>query len=140
MTTKPNAEGFTLIEVIIGIVMAGIAAAMLINLLGTGYLHSGDPLNVLDDNYSALRGIEIVNAHYRAALERDTSHPIDRYVGSDLSGTIKDLGNIGVSGKFVDFTDPDGNRKVTETQSASSKYVKITATRNSSTIVTLLGN
>jgi len=120
--------------------MISIAAAMLSTFLGTGFTHSGDPLLVLDDNYSALRGIEIVNADYRGKLELDPSQAINIYVGSDLSGTITELGSIGVAGKFVDFSNPDVNRKVTETVSANSIYVKITATRNNSKMVTLLGN
>jgi len=135
-----NAKGFTLIEVIISIVMASIAAAMLINFLGTGVMQSSDPLLVLDDNYSALRGIEIVNADYREKLELDPSQPINIYVGSDLSSTVTELGSIGVAGKFVDFSDPDANRQVSEIISNNSIYVKITATRNNSKMVTLLGN
>ncbi len=135
-----NSKGFTLIEVIVGIVMLSLASVMLISFLDSGIFQSGDPLLTLDDNYSALRGIEIVNADYRGALELNSSQAINIYVGNDLSSSISELGSIGVSGKFVGFSNPDANRKVTETVSASSMYVKITATRNKSKIVTLLGN
>ncbi len=135
-----NAKGFTLIELIVGIVMLSLAAVMLMSYLDSGISQSGDPLLTLNDNYTVLRGIEIVNADYRGALEANSSQSISRYVGSDLSSTISELGSIGVSGKYVGFSNPDANRKVTETVSASSMYVKITATRNQSEMVTLLGN
>ncbi len=135
-----NTKGFTLIEVIISIMIMSIAAVLMLNYLNTGFARSGDPLIVLDDNYSALQAIEIVNADYRARLESNPAQSMNRYVGNDLSTTITGLSGPGVKGEFVGFSNPDVNRRVNEISATGGIYVKITASSNNKTIVTLLGN
>ncbi len=135
-----NTKGFTLIEVIVGIVMIAIAGVIMLSFLNTGLTRSGDPLVVLDDNYSILKAIEIVNADYRANLENNSLQSINIYVGADLSTTITGLTGIGVKGEYIDFSEPDANRKVNEIASTGSIYVKITASKNASRLVTILGN
>jgi len=139
-----NTKGFTLIEVIIGIIMIGIASSLMLSFFNTGLVRSGDPLIVLDDNYSTFKAIQIVNADYRAKLESDPSLDISIYKNTDLSKIISGLSGIDVKGEYIDFTDPvvtATTRKVTEIVPAgSSIYVKITATKNQSSLTTILGN
>lgn len=134
-------DGFTLIEVIITIVMASIAALLMLSFLSSGLLKSHDPLDGLTDNLDIYRAIEIVNADYRNRLEQNAEQDIGFYVDSDLSGKISNLTASGVSGQYIAFSAPDANRKVTETAAAgATMYVKVTAAQGNSRIITLLGN
>ncbi|MFH2092119.1 MAG: type II secretion system protein [Pseudomonadota bacterium] len=134
-------KGFTLIEVIITIVMISIAGLMMMTFLDVGFTRSGDPMQILDDNYSALRAIEIVNADYRGKLENNPSQDIGFYVSNDLSSKISGLTGIAVSGNYINFGNPDANRQVNEVSAGGATiYVKIVAVKNQSRLVTILGN
>ena len=136
-----NKNGFTLIEVIISIIMISIAGLVMITFLGTAFKQSGQPLQILGDNYSVLNAIEIVNADYRAKLENNPSQAISFYVEKDLSKKITGLTGIGVKGEYINFSAPDANRNVNEiTAVGSTMYVKVTATQNNSKLITILGN
>ncbi|MBU1196230.1 MAG: prepilin-type N-terminal cleavage/methylation domain-containing protein [Proteobacteria bacterium] len=136
-----NNSGFTLIEVIIGIVMVSIAAVIMMSFLESGLTQSHTPLDVLSDNYDIYRSMEIVNADYRAKLEQDASQDIGFYVGADLSSKISGLSGASIKGGYIDFSDPDVNRQVTETAAAgATMYVKITAQKNNSKMISILGN
>ncbi|MBC8439830.1 MAG: prepilin-type N-terminal cleavage/methylation domain-containing protein [Deltaproteobacteria bacterium] len=136
-----NKNGFTLIEVIISIIMISISGLVMITFLGTAFKQSGQPLQILGDNYSVLNAIEIVNADYRAKLENNPSQAISFYVKKDLSKNITGLIGIGVKGEYINFSAPDANRKVNEiTAVGSSIYVLVTATKNNSRLITILGN
>jgi len=136
-----NKNGFTLIEVIISIIMISIAGLVMITFLGTAFKQSGQPLQILGDNYSVLNAIEIVNADYRAKLENNPSQAISFYVETDLSKKITGLTGIGVKGEYINFSAPDANRKVNEiTAVGGTMYVKVTATKNNSKLITILGN
>ncbi|MBU1344525.1 MAG: type II secretion system GspH family protein [Proteobacteria bacterium] len=135
-----NTKGFTLIEVIVSIVMIGMATAMLINFFNAGLTHSSDPLDVLNDNYAALTAIETVNADYRRRLELNASQAISIYAIGDLSALVNGLASGVASGQATSFNVPDAQRRVNELAAPGNLYVKVTATRNNSTLVTLLGN
>ncbi len=134
-----NEKGFTLIELIIGIVMIAIAATML-STNGLGVMRSVDPLNTLSDNYAVFQAIEMVNAHYRNALENDPDTSVTDYAVDDLSDVVSGLTPGMVSGTATSFSAPNAQRKVSESTTAGSRYVRITAVKNSSRLVTLLGN
>ncbi|MGD0278175.1 MAG: type II secretion system protein [Smithella sp.] len=53
---KRDRRGFTLVEVIVSLVVAGVLAAMLVNFLGTGFLKSANPA-VLTENGTYLNSI-----------------------------------------------------------------------------------
>ncbi len=134
-------KGFTLVEVIIGVVMVSIAALIMLSFLESGLMHSQDPLEVLDDNFDIFQSIEIVNADYRTRLEQNSAQNINFYVSSDLSSTITGLSSPGVQGAFINFSNPDADRQVTETAATgATMYVKITAQRNNSKMVSIIGN
>lgn len=140
MRHKPGGNhGFTLIEVIITLIMVSIAGTMLVTALGTGLTHSPDSIVVLGDNLDLVRAIESVNADYRQNLEDSPSQSMDAYKG-DLSGISGVPAGVTVTGKYIGFTDPDGSKKVSETVSAGTMYIKVTAVKNSSTLVTIIGN
>jgi len=136
-----NKNGFTLIEVIVAIIMISIAGLVMITFLGTAFKQSGQPLQILGDNYSVLNAIEIVNSDYRAKLENNPSQAMSFYVETDLSKKITGLTGVGVRGEYTNFSAPDANRKVNEiTAVGSTMYVKVTAVKNNSRLITILGN
>ncbi len=136
-----NKNGFTLIEVIISIVMISITGIIMVTFLGTSFKQSGKPLQILGDNLSVLKAIETVNADYRAKLDKNPSQSISFYVGTNLASVIPGLTGIAVKGEYIDFSAPDANRNVNEiTAGGATMYVKVTATKNNSKLVTILGN
>ncbi|MCG8565175.1 MAG: type II secretion system GspH family protein [Desulfobacterales bacterium] len=135
-----NKDGFTLIEAIISVVLLGITASMLISFFQTSFLESADPLNRLDDNYRAIQGIERINAHYRAELEANPNLDISMYEANDLSPLIGNSSGTKIKGEGMDFTAPDANRKVKEIAGSGGLFVRITSTRNLSSVITIIGN
>lgn len=140
MKLLSNKSGFSLIEVIIVIVMISIAGIVMMTFMDTGITKSGDPLRILNDNITVIRGIEIVNGDYRAKLDNDPNQSMDFYIG-DLSSKIDGLDSINITGQYTSFTAPDANRKVSEVLvNSASTYVRIEATQNRSRAMTLIGN
>jgi prepilin-type N-terminal cleavage/methylation domain-containing protein len=134
-------QGFTLIEVIITIVMVSIAGLMLVSFMNSGIASSANPLATLNDNYQVVKAIEIINADYRSRLQADPNLSMSRYVSGNLSGTINGLDGITAKGEYIGFSIPDAGRNVSEVPAGgTSMYVKITATRNNSKLVTIIGN
>ncbi len=132
-------NGFTLIELIIIIVLIGLAASLLIS-TKYGISHSSDPLMTLKDNYAVLQAIEKVNAHYRDQLEKDSHADISMYARRDVATVVTGLESGMVSGSFTSFSAPNASREVDELSAAGTRYVLITAQKNNSRMVTLLGN
>jgi len=145
-----NENGFTLIEIIIGILLISIAAALLTT-GGSQWLNSADALNTMSDNYAVVRAIEIVNADYRNRLSTGSGlHNINVYIGtisgagSQITG-LSALSDVSVTGVETSFSAPNvATKKVTENASTSNsgypEYVLVTAQKNNSRMVTLLAN
>lgn len=133
-------QGFTLIELIIIIVLIGLAASLLIT-TGPNVYHSSDPLMTLKDNYAVLQAIEKINAHYRDHLEKDPDTDISMYNRGDLSSVVDGLASGIAGGKFTSFSEPDADRQVRQLSSTGTRYyILITAQKNYSKAITLLGN
>ena len=62
--TGARQRGFTLIEIIVIIVIAGLLGALLVNLLGTQLLRSASPVTTARDAASAEAAMENVVAYY----------------------------------------------------------------------------
>ena len=137
-----NEKGFTLIEVIAGIMLIGIAAALLIS-SGSQWTHAGTALNTITDNYAVVQAIEIVNADYRYRLS-NTANPTLAYL-SNPAGNITGLpSTVTVSAEEITFEEKSSkNTQIASsstTLSADPQYVLVTAQKNNSRMVTLLGN
>ncbi len=136
-----NNHGFTLIEVIVVIVMISLASVAIVSFFDNSIVRSADPIAGLEDNFSVVKAIEIVNADYRARLTADASQSMSIYNKSNLGAAIPGLGGIQVKGEYISFSAPDANRKVRQTSAGSpSMFVKITAVKNNSKLVTIIGN
>jgi len=56
--------GFTLIEVIIGIVVGAIVGVVFLTYMGTQLSHSGDPVNIIRDEGVAEKWMELILSEY----------------------------------------------------------------------------
>ncbi|MEH0018486.1 MAG: type II secretion system protein [Desulfobacter sp.] len=136
-----NRNGFTLIEVVVALLIMGIASTLMISFFNSGVVDSGDPLASLEDNYTVVRAAEMLHADYRAALEADPDQSMARYIGGDLSALVTDPPDVVYTGEYVDFSEPDANRQVREVAaSGPTIYVKARVTKRHSSLVTLMGN
>jgi prepilin-type N-terminal cleavage/methylation domain-containing protein len=136
-----NSRGFTLIEVIIVIVMISLASVTVISFFDNQVTKSADPLQVMDDNFQVVKAVEIINADYRSRLDANASQDIGIYNSGDLSGVVSGLSGVTATGSYTNFSAPDSNRNVNEINATgSTMYIKITASKNSSRVVTILGN
>ncbi len=140
MKPLKNTKGFTLIEVIIALVLTAIAGAMLVSYFQTGLTQSANPLTVLNDNFMAIQGIERVHADYRSRLSDNPDLDISIYHRANLSSLVDGLTGVGIKGEGTRFSTPDANRKVSEIAGDDGQFVRITATKNNCTLVTLIGN
>ena len=76
--TKP--QGFTMVELIVIIVVAGFLGMVLVNLLGTRLLKSAAPLASARDAIQAETAMESVVAYYTQAVNNSTTGALDAVV------------------------------------------------------------
>jgi Tfp pilus assembly protein FimT len=75
--SKKHSQGFSLVELIVIIVVAGFLGAVLGNLMGTQLLKSGAPLASAQDAARAEATMESVVAYYAQVVNSDTSTALD---------------------------------------------------------------
>lgn len=107
-------EGFTLIEIIATIMMAGILSAIFIQFMGTALMRSGDSVNIVRDEASIEGLMEEIISDYLKEINNNSPE--------NALSTIK-AKNYGsdVTMEYIQF-DGDGN----EQPSGSSNYLKVT--------------
>jgi Tfp pilus assembly protein PilE len=76
--TKP--KGFTIVELIVIIVVAGLLGVVLVNMLGTRLLKSAAPLAAARDAVQAETAMESVVAFYTQTVNTSTSGALDAVV------------------------------------------------------------
>lgn len=74
---KKRQQGFSLVELIVIIVIAGILGVVLVNLLGTQLTKSGVPLTSTQDAARAEATMESVVAFYNQQVNNSTSGALD---------------------------------------------------------------
>lgn len=75
--SKQRPQGFTLVEVIVTIVVAGCLGALLVNMLGTQLLRSGTPLLAAHEASRAEAAMESVVAYYTQVVNNSTGGALD---------------------------------------------------------------
>ena len=73
-------QGFTMVELIVVIVVAGFLGVVLVNMLGTRLLKSGAPLASARDAVRAETAMESVVAYYTQAVNNSTTGALDAVV------------------------------------------------------------
>ncbi len=107
-------KGFTLIEIIATIMMAGILSAIFIQFMGTALMRSGDAVNIVRDEASIEGLMEEIISDYLKEINNNSPE--------NALSTIK-AKNYGsdVTMEYIQF-DGSGN----EQPSGSSNYLKVT--------------
>lgn len=75
-------QGFTLVELIVTIVIAGFLGMLLVNMLGTQLLRSGTPVLSASNAARAEATIEMVTAYYTQRVNNGTSGALDAVVAN----------------------------------------------------------
>ncbi|MCX7634236.1 MAG: type II secretion system GspH family protein [Syntrophales bacterium] len=131
-------KGFTLIEIIVGIVVAGILGAMLVVLMGSNITQSATPVNMVKDQNRVNQVMENIVAHYKQQIKDGTlnlgtfpaSIQAASYWGNDVS----------MSTSYVNYVDADGDGtydEVTCTYGPGCKILKITLSKGLQKVITL---
>jgi type II secretory pathway pseudopilin PulG len=117
---RPRA-GFTLLELIVIVVVAGFLGALLVQMLGTQLLRSGDPVVTAKESAQAEADLEGVVAYYASR------------VNTNLSGALDDVKTRYSGNSTVSFTADDANW-----QGTGVRVLTVTATAGGSRLTTLL--
>jgi prepilin-type N-terminal cleavage/methylation domain-containing protein len=136
-----NKAGFTLIEVIVSLVVAGFLAAMLVAFMGTGMVQSANPV-VIAQNGTYLNAImDKMTADYRYNMSHALATGASRTTGFSNFVSNLDTANYYSDGSHpytvakqkISFT---GNPPQ-ETNDSSSKVMKVTITYRDLSATTL---
>ena len=111
-------KGFTLIEIIATIMMAGILSAIFIQFMGTALMRSGDSVNVVRDEASIEGLMEEIISDYLKEINNNS--PENALSTIKAKAEAEDYGSD-VTMEYIQF-DGDGN----EQPSGSSNYLKVT--------------
>ena len=111
-------KGFTLIEIIATIMMAGILSAIFIQFMGTALMRSGDAVNIVRDEASIEGLMEEIISDYLKEINNNS--PGNALSTIKAKAEAEDYGSD-VTMEYIQF-DEDGN----EIPSGSSNYLKVT--------------
>jgi len=128
--------GFTLVEVIVSLVVAGILGAMLTTFMSNSVVQSSNPVLMTRSGAYLNTIMENIGAHYRRLIATDAS-PLTT-LQDNLTNNKSQYGdNFSVTTKRFDF--PTGAGTVTEpsTASASGKILKVTVVYNNLSLTSL---
>ncbi len=119
-------KGFTLIEIIATIMMAGILSAIFIQFMGTALMRSGDSVNIVRDEASIEGLMEEIISDYLKEINNNSPE--------NALSTIK-AKNYGsdVTMEYIQF-DGSGN----EQPSGSSNFLKVTIQATGHMLTTIL--
>jgi prepilin-type N-terminal cleavage/methylation domain-containing protein len=118
-------QGFTLLEIILALIIAGIVGAMLIPFLGTAVMRSGDAVNSAQKHAQLNAVMENITADFKKLSATD-ANPLTTLAGN-IGSEGSDMNNAYgayrvVTNHLVSF--PDGS-SVTEAADASGKNLKV---------------
>jgi len=136
-----NKAGFTLIEVIVSLIVAGILGAMLVTFMGTGMVQSANPV-IIAQNGAYLNGImDKMTADYRYNMTNALATGASR-----ASGFSNFISNLDQANYYSDASHPYSVAKLRisftgdppqETNDNASKVMKVTITYRDLSATTL---
>lgn len=116
--TRP--QGFTLVEIIVTIVVAGFLGVLLVNMLGTQLLRSSTPLLSARDAARSEAAMESVMAYYNQCVNNSTSGALDavvaRYPNNATFSATRNNNFEGVDTLIVTITEGDASLTTILTQ------------------------
>jgi prepilin-type N-terminal cleavage/methylation domain-containing protein len=114
-----DSKGFTLVEIIVTIVAAGILGAIFVNLMGTALNSSWNAVEIVRDESNGEGLMERIIAEYVALINRDPDNAldiIDDYHNQTING-------ITITAQYILF-DAGGNEVILGPPPATSENLK----------------
>lgn len=81
-TRARSALGFTLLEVIVIIMVGGLLAALVVNLMSTQLLHSSNPATIASDASDSEALMETLVADYTTRVNSDTATALNTFLAA----------------------------------------------------------
>jgi prepilin-type N-terminal cleavage/methylation domain-containing protein len=116
---KSGSKGFTLVEIIVTIVAAGILGAIFVNLMGTALNASWNSVEIVRDESNGERVMERIIAEYVALINNDPDtalSTIDNYHNQTING-------IKITANYILF-DAGGNEVIIGPPPATGENLK----------------
>jgi prepilin-type N-terminal cleavage/methylation domain-containing protein len=114
-----DAKGFTLVEIIVTIVAAGILGAIFVQLMGTALNSSWNSVEIVRDESNAERLMERIIGEYVALINNDPDNAldtIDNYHNQTIYG-------INITANYIQF-DAGGNEAIIGPPPATGENLK----------------
>jgi prepilin-type N-terminal cleavage/methylation domain-containing protein len=109
---KGSETGFTLVEVIVTIAMAGVMGALLAATLGNGLSRSSRPVAWTREHYAMQQVVEKMTAVHQKRKDTDGDNALANLKTLIENGTLVDTAQYDVQTKYIAF-DADRNEKST---------------------------
>jgi prepilin-type N-terminal cleavage/methylation domain-containing protein len=131
-----NSRGFTLIEVIISLIIAGILAAMLVTFMGTGVMKSVNPVILAQDGAYLNSIMENMGVDYKRQMYTSPSDGLSNFkTNVETTNYYSDESHpYTVVDSYISF--PDG-ANVTEATPSTNTILKVTVTYQDLSITAL---
>lgn len=135
-THRTGQRGFTLLEILITVIVAGILAAMFVEFMGTSMIRSAEPLISAKEGFSLSEVMEKMTADYKFLLTTDIT-PLQTFKTHVENGNV--VANDPYFGEYTpqtQYIDFQGGSEVVDT-SGDNRTLKVTLTHGDQTLVAL---
>ncbi|MCD6184302.1 MAG: type II secretion system protein [Deltaproteobacteria bacterium] len=122
-------KGFTLIEVIIGIVIAALFGSMLFQFMSTSVISSSDEVVMVQQGYDLIGIMEKMTADYDELIKTD-SDPLTTFKGY-IEENTPDYGTYTITTAYIQF---DGTGIEESDTSADPNLLKVTIKKGSQSL------
>ena len=126
-------RGFTLVEIIITLLAAGILGAIFINLMGTALSDSWSTLEMVRDEAGGVQAMEHIIADFVFEMNRDPANALDTIVAN------RDGGDYGPS-VLMHYIEFDAAGFEVDPPPLSSNTLKVTVQATGKTLTNILTN
>jgi prepilin-type N-terminal cleavage/methylation domain-containing protein len=119
-----NSKGFTLVEIIVTILAAGILGAMFVNFMGTALTSSWNAVEIARDEAGTEALMEQIIADYVTDINSDPATALSNLVTTYNGQTIN---GIDITTQYIDF-DGSGNENILSAGTSDNLKVVLQAT------------
>jgi len=108
---KTDSKGFTLVEIIVTIVAAGILGAIFVQLMGTALNSSWNAVEIVRDESNGERLMERIIADYVAYINNDLGDPDSALINIFTDYNGKTIYGIAITTQYIYF-DNNGDEQI----------------------------